>query len=473
MRIHLEKKLILFLLLSLILVLAGCQEDSAGNTETNPPEQETPSEEKPNEKDEEEQKSQEETDNSGNDEQLLDTIINTPPIPETIEGVVNYPIGELAHIKSTTEEAGEYLKEIPPLSEDASEEEMTQYVNYIYALFKVDYESPDSLLESMEIMNADNPDEVTNKELQKDQYNVIIALDASGSMANYIGDKTMMDIAKEAINEYVGSLPENANVGLRVYGHEGTGSDADKQLSCDANELIYELGSFDKSSFETALNPIKPAGWTPLASALEQSAEDLKKFSSENSRNVIYFVSDGIETCDGNPVEAAKAAKASGMDPIVNIIGFGVNNEDSKKLKEIADAAGGNYADVHNQSQLNEQFSKSVDEVLKWQAWHTKSQSEVANNYHENFFGLNAWENKWMSKNIHFSLSASTAITILSNENLITYDQKYWMDDLLKEKFKKQEKLVKNLYNKLFELNKENYNNKMDEIYKIYKKNSQ
>ncbi|CAG9620272.1 vWA domain-containing protein [Sutcliffiella rhizosphaerae] len=473
MRGTLAKNIFLLVLLSILLILGGCQNNSTGNTdaETNNPE-DTASEE-PKDNEVEEDTTQEVADNNVENEELLETIRNADTIPETIEGVVNYPVGEFAHIKSTTDEVKDYLKTLPALAEDASEEEVAQYLNYIYSLFKVDYESPDSLIESMEILNSDNPDEVIDQNLQKEQYNVVIALDASGSMGNYIGDKTMMEIAKEAISKYVASLPEDANVGLRVYGHEGSGSDTDKQLSCKANDLIYEIGQYNESNFNNALNPIQPAGWTPLADALLQSAEDLKKFSAENSRNIIYFVSDGIETCDGNPVEAAKTIKASGIDPVVNIIGFGVSSEEGEQLKKIAEAADGNYADAQNQSQLNEQFTKSIEEVRKWQAWHLKSRDEIMGNYSDNFWSVAHWQQNWMSNNIEFFLSASTAITNLSIENKISYEQRDWMQEELREKRKIQENEVGDLYSKLFELNKDNYNSMMKEVNEIYKQNRQ
>lgn len=470
MSIRVEKNIILFILIALLLVIAGCQENSAGDSGS---EENTSSETSSDStiKDSEKEESKDETANNQTNEKILEEIQSAPPIPETIENLVAYPVGKFANMNSTSEEVSKHLKSLPPLSEDATEEEMEQYLNYLYSLFKIHYQSPESLIESFTILNAENPEEHADKEIQKEQYNVIVSLDASGSMGNYIGNKTMMDIAKQAILEYVEALPEDANIGLRVYGHEGTSSESDKQLSCKANELIYEMGPYDKNGFGSALDPIQPSGWTPLAGALEQSANDLKQFSAENSRNIIYFVSDGIETCDGNPVEAAKAVKDLGIDPIVNIIGFGVNSDESKQLKQIADAAGGNYADAQNQAQLREQFSKSIDEVLKWQAWHTKTKSEIISNYHENFFGVNGWKNTWLLSNPELFLFLQSAVTILSNEGLITYDQMYWMQDRLRDKKDIQEQEVHKLADTLFELNQENYDAKMDEVYEIYKKN--
>lgn len=51
--------------------------------------------------------------------------------------------------------------------------------------------------------------------------NVEIVLDASGSMVKKIGDKTMMEIAKESIKQVLSEMPANAKVGIRVFGHKG------------------------------------------------------------------------------------------------------------------------------------------------------------------------------------------------------------------------------------------------------------
>src|SRR5690606_41143319 len=47
-------------------------------------------------------------------------------------------------------------------------------------------------------------------------------------------------------------------------------------------------------------------GWTPVAGALESAKESFAGLDAETNTNLIYLVSDGIETCDGDPVAAAK-----------------------------------------------------------------------------------------------------------------------------------------------------------------------
>ncbi|WP_029191178.1 hypothetical protein [Ornithinibacillus scapharcae] len=58
-------------------------------------------------------------------------------------------------------------------------------------------------------------------------------------MGAYIGDKTMMQIAKESIKDFLEQVPEEANVSLRVYDHKGSSSNSDKELSCSTIEQLY------------------------------------------------------------------------------------------------------------------------------------------------------------------------------------------------------------------------------------------
>ncbi len=89
-----------------------------------------------------------------------------------------------------------------------------------------------------------------------------------------------------------------------------------------------------KKTFNQALDSFSPAGWTPLASAIQIAKEDLSKQTGENVENIIYVVSDGVETCDGDPVKVAKDLNESDIEAIVNIIGFDVDDEGQQQLKK-------------------------------------------------------------------------------------------------------------------------------------------
>ena len=115
-----------------------------------------------------------------------------------------------------------------------------------------------------------------------------------------------MDLAKNAIKKYASGLPQDSVISLRVYGHKGTGSDSDKILSCSSTEVMYEANSYQNENFSNALTQFKPSGWTPLAATIKSAYDDLKIKSADNSENILFIVSDGIQTCDGNPVEEAR-----------------------------------------------------------------------------------------------------------------------------------------------------------------------
>lgn len=174
----------------------------------------------------------------------------------------------------------------------------------------------------------------------------MVILDASGSMANIEGDQTRMEAAKSAINSFMESLPQEANVGLRIYGHEGSGSKTDKARSCSSSELVYSIDKYDPAKFNQALVKAKPAGWTPIGFALKEAQKDLAAFQGDANTNIVYLVSDGISTCDDDPVGSAKALYDSDITPIINVIGFNVDQEGQKQLQEVAKVTEGTYQNV-------------------------------------------------------------------------------------------------------------------------------
>ena len=99
----------------------------------------------------------------------------------------------------------------------------------------------------MKFQAIGSPD-IDNPRMQfKENLNVLVILDASGSMGKDIGGQTQMAAAKKAILQFVEELPKEANVGLRVYGHKGTGSSTDKAMSCSSSDLLYPLKPYEKA----------------------------------------------------------------------------------------------------------------------------------------------------------------------------------------------------------------------------------
>jgi len=210
------------------------------------------------------------------------------------------------------------------------------------------------------------------------QTNIVILLDASGSMAAKNGGKTRMETAKEAIKKFVSSMPENANVSLRVYGHKGSNKDSDKKMSCDSTELLYDLKPYNEADFQNSLDKFQPTGWTPIAKAINETRVDFEKGNTDGE-NIIYVVSDGIETCDGDPVKAAKDLHDSNIKAVINIIGFDVDDKGQKQLLAVAEAGGGSFETVKTAEQFNELWEKErVRLYSEWSKWIYENYNEVS-----------------------------------------------------------------------------------------------
>jgi Ca-activated chloride channel family protein len=89
---------------------------------------------------------------------------------------------------------------------------------------------------------------------------------------------------------------------------------------------------------------VRAVGWTPLAASL-QRAQGLLSAASPGQQ-VVYVVSDGNETCGGDPIAIARAINAGNTGAIVNIIGFDLPRADRAGLGAVASAGGGALIDI-------------------------------------------------------------------------------------------------------------------------------
>lgn len=223
---------------------------------------------------------------------------------------------------------------------------------------------------------GDNPEDLEVGE-EGTQLNVQVLFDASGSMAEQLDGGTKMDLAKDAVQDFVSEVPEEANISLRVYGHEGSNQREDMEESCTGTEEVYPLSSYDEESFTDALDQFEPTGYTPLGASIEASQEDLEGEDGDDVENIVYVVSDGEETCGGDPVQAAEDLNESGVEAVVNIIGFDVPSDEQSALMDIADAGDGDYLAANTGEELREAFEEERLELIdQWFEWADESTTE-------------------------------------------------------------------------------------------------
>lgn len=182
-----------------------------------------------------------------------------------------------------------------------------------------------------------------------------LLLDASSSMLLPVDGKQKMGIAKIAVKRFAKTLGEENEVSLYVYGHAGTQEDKDKELSCTKIDEIYPLQNYKEKEFNTTVDDVAAKGWTPLAAAIETANEASKDVEGPLT---VYIVSDGAETCGGDPVKAAEEFAQDNENRKVNIIGFNVDQKGEDQLKAVAEAGNGEYISADNSEELNNSIAE-------------------------------------------------------------------------------------------------------------------
>lgn len=176
---------------------------------------------------------------------------------------------------------------------------------------------------------------------------LLFVLDASGSMWGAIGGQTKIEIARDVLrDEVVGKLDPAIPMGLLAYGHRNKGDCADI-------ELVADIGT-DRDGVLAAVDRLQPMGMTPLTASLERAREMAREYEG---RTEIIVVSDGKETCGGDPCATARALRESGTDvrmQRVHVVGFDVTEEEERQLDCVAREGGGTYVRADDATELRD-----------------------------------------------------------------------------------------------------------------------
>ena len=103
---------------------------------------------------------------------------------------------------------------------------------------------------------------------KKPSKNLEIILDASGSMKLPLGKKTRWTTALDVLKEVLDKLPNDFNVGLRIYGHREPST---SPKTCTDSELVLPIRKLDRAAVMAAANRAKPKGETPLVYSVLQA----------------------------------------------------------------------------------------------------------------------------------------------------------------------------------------------------------
>ncbi len=180
--------------------------------------------------------------------------------------------------------------------------------------------------------------------------------DASGSMAGTDMNTVTPHIAKvrDALAAVLPNVAPVRNLGLMIYG-PGAGP------KCDNIELRLKPAANAAERIMGEVNAVIPAGQTPLTASVRQAAEALKY---RDTAAEIVLLTDGEETCGGDPCVLAKALKGAAKNLTIHVIGYRVRNlpafDSPFTSRCLADETGGLYLQAESKDELIAALQKTL-----------------------------------------------------------------------------------------------------------------
>ncbi len=165
-----------------------------------------------------------------------------------------------------------------------------------------------------------------------------------------------IEAAKKAVAEILEQLPAETILAFRAYGHQSPREKHD----CQDTQLLEGFNplSENRKKILDRLPGIQAKGYTPITYVLQKAAEDFPADFSEEK--MIVLVSDGKETCEGDPCATALALAKSNPRLVIHTVGFGVDAAAKSQLECIAKASGGKYFSAEDALQLATVINQAV-----------------------------------------------------------------------------------------------------------------
>lgn len=385
------------LIFGLILILAACGQDDDNPEELDEGEEAVTDNESVEEESSEDttEESSEDTEQADeNDESANDTEEDSvtsgeesesdEPLEITLDSVLAEDEG--TNVEADTDELEE---EMTDYIEETGVENVTSESMYNKAI-EVVGGNPETI-EAIEFFQSYDPElnvDLTNMpgglEVDGDSVllnnNIYILLDNSSSMLGEVDGSTKMEVAREAVDNFASEFPEGVQVSLINYGFgDEDGTDAN---SCEAIETTYPVGEYESGSFNEALNKYEPVGYTPIAAAIEEVGEQVAGSDAAGS-HTIYIVSDGKETCEGDPVSAVEnLPQDENVETVLNVIGFDIKDDEVQDLVDITEASGGEYLEAGNTTELENALRREKNRLINdWTRWSNENLNTIIREY--------------------------------------------------------------------------------------------
>lgn len=172
-----------------------------------------------------------------------------------------------------------------------------------------------------------------------------VILDMSGSMNKRLPTgESRIDAARTVLMALADTaFPQGVPMALRVFSH------LEPNRCHMALELPLEPFNADVFKCEVASFEPNLLSGTPLADSIAAAGQDL---AGATGRRRVLLVTDGVESCGGDPEAAIRALRAGGPDVTIDIIGFAVEEEGAAERFRVWAGLGGQYYDTRSGQEL-------------------------------------------------------------------------------------------------------------------------
>jgi hypothetical protein len=179
-----------------------------------------------------------------------------------------------------------------------------------------------------------------------------IILDASGSMLQKLGGQRRIDIARQTLTKLTSStIPAGTPFAFRVFGREVD--------SCQT-DLDVPVAPLNPAAVGQRIAALvaKNGAKTPIGASLDKVADDLKSVTGEK---LVVLVTDGEETCGGDPAAAIERLRKAGVGTRVSIVGFALDDEKlATTFRRWSDAGGGAFFDAKDAAGLDRSLTEAM-----------------------------------------------------------------------------------------------------------------
>ncbi len=179
-----------------------------------------------------------------------------------------------------------------------------------------------------------------------------ILLDASGSMLQKLGTARRIDVAKQTLTKLTSStIPPGTPFALRIYGRE---------VDACQTELDVPVGPLNPAAVAQRIAAVnaRNGAKTPIGASLAKVSEDLKSVTGEK---LVVLITDGDETCGGDPAAEIDKLRKAGIGLRVSIVGLALDDPKlAATFKRWSDLGGGAYFDAKDAAGLDKALTAAL-----------------------------------------------------------------------------------------------------------------